>query len=147
MNSIIQYDLLQTDGEHFLQTHVTNPLLTERTIQDALETYFKQLPKHDSLLSVNSIKKRAYNEKIEPINHRHEQLLMTQDLPEILIENSNIFLFSRSSFYANNNSRIGKNPFAYKMNELEAIDIDTLEEFQLAELIHSRRELFGFIDE
>src|SRR5690606_27083128 len=36
MNTIIAYDLGQCDGEHFIQTHSTNPLLRAETIDRAI---------------------------------------------------------------------------------------------------------------
>ena len=35
MNKIIEYDLSILDGEHFMQTHSTNPLLLGKSIIDA----------------------------------------------------------------------------------------------------------------
>ena len=136
MNTLIEYDLQQITGEHFLQTHVTNPLLKKETIEEAIKCYFENLKTNDALISVTSLKKRIYNHELVPINHDNEVLEMTQNLPEILIENSNLFLFSRTSFKANKMSRVGKNPFAFRMSEMEGIDIDTIDDFILAELIY-----------
>jgi len=144
MNSIIGYDLTKTDGEHFLQTHVTNPLITATTIMNAIETYFKSLSQFDSLLSVDCIKKRAYNHIGKPINHSNETLLPTQYLPEVNIENSNLFLFSKTSFLEAKNSRVGLKPQLFKMSSIEGIDIDYEEDFLLAELIKKNRSIFHF---
>jgi len=48
MNTIIAYDLSQLPGEHFLQTHSTNPLLNTETIDRAIDLYFRNLGMHDS---------------------------------------------------------------------------------------------------
>lgn len=141
MNSLIEFDLTQFKGKHYLQTHVTNPLLTVETIERAITTYFDNLNSHDSLVSVTPIKKRVYDHQLQPINHRNDALLMTQDLPEILVENSNLFLFSHASFSATK-SRIGLTPQSFHMNEIESIDIDYLQDFKLAQLIHKNGELF-----
>ena len=42
---IIAYDLSKLDGEHFLQTHSTNPLLRSETIDKAIENYPERLTK------------------------------------------------------------------------------------------------------
>lgn len=146
MNSIIEYDLTKTDGEHFLQTHVTNPLITSKTIMNAIETYFKNLSHYDSLFSVESIKKRAYDYKGKPINHSNETLLQTQHLPEVNIENSNLFLFSRTSFLEAKNSRVGTNPQLFQMSPIEGIDIDYEEDFLLAELIKNNKSIFHYFN-
>ncbi len=145
MNSIIEYDLSRIGGEHFLQTHVTNPLITAKTIVNAIETYFGSYSYFDSLFSVESIKKRAYDYKGKPINHSNEKLLQTQHLPEINIENSNLFLFSRTSFLEAKNSRVGLKPQLFKMSSIEGIDIDYEEDFLLAELIMKNRSIFHYL--
>lgn len=136
MNTIIDYDISQFEGSHFIQTHCTNPLLKEETIINAIQTYFKNLPQFDSLISVDAIQKRVYNENGNPINHSNFKLEQTQNLPKIFIENSNIFLFSRTSFKNSNNSRIGKNPYFFEMNPIESIDIDYKTDLELAKLIY-----------
>ena len=146
MNSIIAHDLSKTSGEHFLQTHVTNPLISAKTIVRAIELYFVNLDKYDSLLSVERIKKRAYFKNGTPINHDNLKLEQTQNLPEVNIENSNLFLFSKSSFSIANKSRVGLNPQLFYMSSIEGIDIDFQEDFLLAELIMNNREKFDFID-
>ena len=138
-NTLIEYTLTKIQGEHFLQTHCTNPLLTKKTIIKAIQTYFGNSKEFDSLFSVQTIHKRAYHKDGSPINHCNTRLEQTQDLSEILIENSNLFLFSRTSFANCNNSRIGKRPQILPMNSMEGIDIDYPEDFILAELIHKNK--------
>jgi len=134
MNNIIAYDLSQIDGEYFLQTHTTNPLLKTETINKAIEV-FLNLKGYDSLFSVNRFQSRFYNSKEKPVNHNSNELLRTQDIPPLFEENSNLYIFTKKSFIHNNNNRIGKKPFMFEIDKLEAIDIDTEEDFKLAELI------------
>ena len=56
---LIEYDLSKTDGEYYLQTHSTNPLLTTKTIDNAIEAFFKQ-NEHDALFTVTPVKTRFY---------------------------------------------------------------------------------------
>lgn len=144
MNSIIEYDLSQVQGEYFLQTHVTNPLLTVKTIRASIKNYFDMLSTYDCLLSVQQIKKRAYDNYGNPMNHSNDKLEQTQVLPPINIENSNIFLFSRTSFFTSNKSRVGKRPQLFPMSSVESIDIDYEEDFLLAKLIQTNKGQFKF---
>jgi CMP-N-acetylneuraminic acid synthetase len=139
MNTIIQYDLSQLQGEHFLQTHSTNPLLTTKTLNSAIQAYFDQLGSYDSLFSVTRFQTRFYWKNGKPVNHNPEELLRTQDLPPIFEENSNFYIFSRDSFKKAGNRRIGLTPQMYEVNKLEAIDIDDLEDFALAELLYTKK--------
>jgi len=139
MNRIIAWDLEQLEGEHFIQTHATNPLLEAATLRAALERYEGRDQEHDSLFSVTSHRSRFYDDQGQPINHDPSELVPTQDLVPLLEENSNFYIFSRSSFQERG-QRIGRRPILYEMDALEAVDIDTLQEWKLAEALLALRE-------
>lgn len=134
MNAIIEWDIAH-DGKsrHFIQTHATNPLLSAETIGKALEKYFSSLEDYDSLFSVTPLRSRFYTAAGEPINHDPVVLLKTQDLPPIYEENSCIYIFSPESFKNAANRRIGIKPQLYEMDKIESMDIDTEDEFLIAE--------------
>lgn len=135
MNKIIAHDLQHAGTDHLLQTHATNPLLQSETIKQAINQYFSAIDEdYDSVFSVTPVQKRFYNAEGDPIFHNPDSLKRTQDLEPIYEENSNIYLFSKSSFNKRNH-RIGKNPYLFEMNKLEAYDIDTQEDFMIAELL------------
>ena len=140
MNVIIDYDLKHLKGEHFLQTHSTNPLLRVETLDKAIESYFENLDKYDSLFSVTKVQTRFYDKNTNPVNHDPSQLLRTQDLEPLYEENSNIYIFSKESFKNAGKRRIGLKPQIFEMNKLEAIDIDEPEDFVLAEIIYQNRD-------
>ena len=139
MNDIIAYDISLSNIDHFLQTHSTNPLLTEKILNNAIEEYFDRLDIFDSLFSVTKLQTRLYWQSGEPVNHNPFELLRTQDLPPVFEENSNFYIFSRSSFAAAGNKRIGLKPRMFEMNKLEAVDIDEAEDFKLAEILYKIR--------
>lgn len=136
MNDIINYDLSHLDGEHFIQTHSTNPLLKSETIDKAIEKYFKGLENHDSVFGVTKVQTRFYDKEARAINHNPEELLRTQDLEPMYEENSNFYIFSKESFKNANGKRIGIKPQIFEVNKLEAVDIDEPEDFILAELLY-----------
>ena len=140
MNIIIDYDLSQLGGEHFLQTHSTNPLLRTETIDRAIETYFENLKEYDSLFGVTKVQTRFYDKNAQPVNHNPEELLRTQDLEPLYEENSNFYIFSKDSFVKSNKKRIGLKPQIFEVNKLEAVDIDEPEDFKLAELLHIHKD-------
>lgn len=134
MNDIIAFDLNHSDGDIYLQTHSTNPLLKTTTIHQAIEK-FKTQREFDSLFSVTKLQTRLYWEDVRPINHNPNELIRTQDLPPVFEENSNFFIFTKSSFKNAANKRIGKKPMMYEMDKLESVDIDEPHDFILAETI------------
>lgn len=139
MNDIIAYDLKQAPGEHFLQTHSTNPLLQSSTIALAIESYFKNLNQFDSLFSVTRLQARLYWKDGSPVNHNPNELLRTQDLPPVYSENSNFYIFSKKSFADAGRSRIGRKPYMFEISKLEAVDIDDPEDWEMAEVLYKMR--------
>ena len=139
MNRILAHDLSLLDGTDFLQTHVTNPLLSARTVERALEAYFSRLKEHDTLFSVVAHQNRFFNHEHVPINHDPRVLLNTQDLPLLYEENSCLYIFSREAFAAADNNRLGLNPLLFIMDKVESLDIDTEEDFRMAELAWKAR--------
>lgn len=139
MNEIIKNDLSRVDGEFFFQTHSTNPLIKKDTIISAVEFFFDSISKYDSIFSVNKLQIRLFNSKIKPINHNIEKLMRTQDLAPVFEENSNFYIFSRSSFHKTG-MRIGKKPCFFEMNKLESIDIDDKVDYYIAEAIYEKNK-------
>ena len=122
-----------------MQTHSTNPLLTVDTINRAIEEYFNRIKEYDTLFSVNQLQSRLYWQDGRAINHFPKELLRTQDLPPIFEENSNLYIFSKSSFWNADNNRIGAKPQMFIINKLEAIDIDKPEDWEIAEYFYNKR--------
>lgn len=135
MNKIIENDLDNINADTYLMTHTTNPFLSLQTIKNALITYKKEISNNkDSLFSVNSYQTRFYKKDGNPINHNLSELKRTQDLEIWYEENSNLYLFSKYSFDKTKN-RIGKYPILYETPKYESFDIDTVEDWNYAELI------------
>jgi N-acylneuraminate cytidylyltransferase len=141
MNDIIAYDLSQVEGQYFLQTHSTNPMLTDNTLKNAIEFYFNNLDKYDSVFSVTKVQTRFYDTNSKPVNHDLKNLIRTQDIPPFYEENSNFYIFSKESFKNAGNKRIGLKPKMFETNKLESIDIDEPEDFILAEILYKNKEL------
>ncbi|MEF8842599.1 MAG: acylneuraminate cytidylyltransferase family protein [Haloarculaceae archaeon] len=133
MNEIIQYDVDQSEADRYLQTHCTNPLLRPGTISEAIEAFEER--DCDSLFSVTPLQTRLWDTDCTPINHERDELKRTQDLDPVYEENSNVYLFTRESLERRGN-RIGDDPTMFPMDAMEAIDIDEMVDFRIAEMLH-----------
>ena len=136
MNDIIGYDIYVSENNVFVQTHSTNPLLLSETLDHAIETFFLNRKKHDSLFSISRLQARLYWKDGSPINHNPVELIRTQDLPPVMVENSCFYIFTRDSFINAGNKRIGLNPFMYEIDKIEAVDIDEPQDFVFAEQLY-----------
>ena len=140
MNRILADDLAAVPAQTYLMTHTTNPMLSAATIRAALAAYRAATAagSADSLFTVNRIQTRFYRADGSPVNHDPDNLVQTQDLEPWFEENSNLYIFSSDSFAATN-ARIGRTPLLHEMDKLEAIDIDTPEDWLLAEAVAGLR--------
>jgi CMP-N-acetylneuraminic acid synthetase len=125
MNRIIADDIQAFPSDIYLMTHATNPLLSRNTIESAIETFLsaRASGQHDSLFAVNRVQTRFYRADGSPVNHDPKVLLRTQDLEPWFEENSNLYLFTQSSFLSTG-ARIGNSPLIFETPPIESIDID-----------------------
>ena len=131
MTKIISNTILNAKYETIINTHSTNPFLSPTSISNALEIFKKnKIP----IFSVNVFQSRFYDKNIKPINHNPKELLQTQDLDKIYEENSCLYIFNKDEFLSKK-TRIFENSKVFPLNKIESIDIDTNEDWQLAEMI------------
>jgi CMP-N-acetylneuraminic acid synthetase len=138
MNEVLLHDTAAVEGDLYLQTHSTNPLLKAETISKAIRTLRESYPTFDSLFSVTRWQTRFWDQLSRPVNHNPAILLQTQDLPPVYEENSSIYLFTRSHLVERSN-RLGERPFLFEMDRSEAFDIDEELDFLLADLLLTHR--------
>jgi CMP-N-acetylneuraminic acid synthetase/NAD(P)-dependent dehydrogenase (short-subunit alcohol dehydrogenase family) len=137
LENIITQMNLQYD--YYLQTHVTNPLLSVKTIDKCIETFIiKETQGHDSLFTVKQHQTRLYqckNESVKALNHNPNELIPTQNLEPIYEENSCLYIFKKGVLFERQH-RIGYKPYIYIMNDIESSDIDIESDFVMAEELH-----------
>jgi CMP-N-acetylneuraminic acid synthetase len=140
MNEVLLNSVAQLDGELFLQTHSTNPLLTPGTIRRTVETFLASGDRYDSLFTVTELQTRLWDSFARPVNHDVKVLRRTQDLSPVFAENSCMYLFSRQSLEGYRN-RIGGRPMMVTLDRNEAWDIDTESDFAIGEMMfHALRQ-------
>jgi CMP-N-acetylneuraminic acid synthetase len=137
MNDVLLHDVGRLQGDLYLQTHSTNPLLQATTVTAAIERLVGD-PNSDSLFGVTRLQTRLWNADGTPLNHDLSVLVRTQDLPPVYEENSCIYLFTRDSL-ERHGSRIGERPILFEIPRDEAWDIDEEVDFRVAEALYALR--------
>jgi CMP-N-acetylneuraminic acid synthetase len=134
MNLVLADDVANVPADIYVMTHTTNPLLSLESTKGAIELYRKGVADGscDSVFTVNKFQTRFYRADGSAINHDPNNLIRTQDLEPWFEENSNLYVFSASSF-ASTNARIGKKPLMFEMGRSESVDIDDQESWFMAE--------------
>jgi CMP-N-acetylneuraminic acid synthetase len=135
MNEVLLHDISQVDADFYLQTHCTNPLLRTETISRAIQLFLDNCSTYDSLFSTTRVQVRLWDDQLRPVNHDPDLLLRTQDLPPIYEENSCLYIFSKETLERRHN-RIGSRPLLFEIDRLEAWDIDSELDFEIAEYLY-----------
>lgn len=136
MNLVLADDVAAVEASTYLMTHTTNPLLRPATIRAALAAFAggRAAGTADSLFTVNRFQTRFYRADGSAVNHDPKNLIRTQDLEPWFEENSNLYLFDRTSF-AQTRARIGARPMMFETPRIESADIDDQEGWEIAEAL------------
>lgn len=118
----------QVESDIYILAHTTSPFLRTESIQTALDKMLTE--GYDSALSVQKIQTFAWYDN-KPINYSLEDIPRTQDIKPVLIETSGFFMFEKEIF-TEYGRRIGFKPYLQEVNGMEAIDIDTKEDYDFA---------------
>ena len=92
---------------------------------------------YDSVVPVEIIKHHMWMNG-KPLNYNPEKAPNTQDLPNIYALNYACSIISRED-QINYSSLCGKKPLFHELNQFEALDIDTMYDFEVAQLIYRNK--------
>ena len=123
------------DCKDILWTPVTSPLVQDKTVQDCIDIY-QHLTEYDSVVTTNIIKEYMWLDN-KAINYDPKNHPRSQDLPEIYALNFAVNILPRELMIKNKNI-LGDDFYAYMLDEVEALDVDTEYEFMLAEILYEK---------
>lgn len=132
IDTIIKSFLETNDSDVIILLHPNSPFLSSDTVSDCLKQVISG--KFDSSFTAYSFKKLAWFEN-KPLNYSlNEETPKLSGLNPVIIEQSSLYVFTRESF-AINNKRIGNNPYIKDINHFEGLEVESDEDFEIAELI------------
>jgi len=128
---IIEHFIRDIDADIYLLTHATQPFTKASSLEIALGEVIGG--KYDSAFSAVKFQDYCwYNGK--PFNYDMDNLVPTQQLEPVYMETGAFFIFKKEVF-VNTRRRIGKNPYIHIVDSFEAVDIDTADDFEMAEAV------------
>lgn len=141
-NSISMSEVYENMARNFnadivAYVNVTNPLLKDETITRAINNYLSNIGTYDSLNSAHLVKEFLFKDN-RPINYDLKHQPRSQDLPDIAALNFAINILSRETMIQCKNV-VGTSPNIYLIDEVEAVDIDTMLDFEIAEYLYLKR--------
>ena len=134
-DDLIKYVPSIIEDDIVLWTHVTSPFVNEIIYTKMIESYFAQLDKYDSLMSVTTLHQFIWDSK-GPISYNKdkEKWPRTQTIKPLYEVNSAVFINDIKG-YKSLNDRIGQKPFLYELDKKESFDIDWEDDFEIAEIL------------
>jgi len=134
MSSVFEHMAKNMDCENILYANCTNPLVSTNSYSDAIRIFLNNTSAYDSLVSCHDIKEFLYLDG-KALNYDPMNQPRSQDLPNVVALNFAISIIPKSDMIKNRNI-IGMNPYFYKLNEVESLDIDTPLDFFIAEKLY-----------
>lgn len=128
---IIDRFVKDIDADIYVLTHVTQPFTKAGSIKIALEKVISG--EYDSAFSAVELQDYMWMNG-RPLNYDLKNIPRSQDMKPIYMETGAFFIF-RKEVFTELGQRIGKNPFIYVIDQFEAVDIDTAEDFVFAEVV------------
>lgn len=126
------------NGDIIVYTNVTNPLVKDETIYEAIEKYKEFNDKYDSLNSAYPVKEFLFQNN-KPINYDLKNQPRSQDLPDIFALNFAISIISKEKMISQKNV-VGSKPYIFPMDIEESTDIDNMIDFEFAEYMYKKNE-------
>ena len=127
---IIESFINTIDADTYILTHVTSPFLKPASIQTALNKVRND--GFDSAFCVERIQSLCWF-KTKPLNYSLSLIPNTQNIDPVLVETNGFYIFYKN--VAKNGSRIGNNPYIHEVDKIEAVDIDTKEDYEYAKYL------------
>ena len=125
--------------------HTTSPLF--KRYKEALEAYKKNIPHYNSLLTVTPCQEFLLKENGRPLNYQwgywHDY---SQDLEKLYSVTGALFIASKENIIKWS-YLIGTKPLYFHTSKIEAIDIDEVEDFKMAEYLLPFQENFKHQEE
>lgn len=118
-----------------LSATVTTPFVKPESYELGIATFLSLTDSpYDSTTSCFPLKEFLYKDG-KPLNYDPERQIRSQDLPDIVSLNYGFSIIKRSKMIEYKNI-VGKRPLFVNLSKIESIDIDTPEDFFIAETLY-----------
>lgn len=123
----------EIDADIYVLAHATSPFVTAEHIGKCVKMV--QTGEYDSAFCAKKIQNFLW-ENNAPLNFELDNPPRTQDMKPIYMELSTPYVFTKETWNTCH-ARSGKRPYICEASEIEAIDIDYPEDFDLANVVYT----------
>ncbi len=137
MNEVLKRFSEDVPADIYVMTHTTAPFVSAESIEKGIAAVVSG--NYDSSFAAKKLQDFLWKDG-KPFNYELNNIPRTQDLPPIYEETSGFYIY-KSDIITKLGRRIGENPFIVEVNEIESIDIDEVEDFEIADAIFNHIKL------
>lgn len=125
------------NSDYIVMCNCTNPLISDTSISNIIDFYFKNENSYGSVNSANMVKEFMWLDG-NPINYTLDKMPRSQDLPNILALNFAVNIISKERLLKEKNV-VSSNPFLYEIPSDESVDVDWEVDFDFAEFLYNKK--------
>lgn len=133
MNEVLSCFADDVNADIYVMTHTTAPFVEASSIEKGLSKVISN--EFDSSFAAKKIQDFLWKDD-KPLNYSLDNIPRTQDLEPLWMETSGFYIYRREVI-KKLNRRIGDKPFIVEVKEIESVDIDEKEDFELAEALYN----------
>lgn len=122
------------ESDVILSATVTTPLAQPESYQTGIEKFLEKDERFDSVTSCVPVKEFLYRDGVA-LNYDPAAQVRSQDLPDIVALNYVYSIIRRADMIRLKNI-VGRSPCFVQMPRIESVDIDTSEDFFIAETLY-----------
>lgn len=134
MNEVLECFARDVPADVYVMTHTTAPFISAESISKGLRAVISG--DYDSSFAVKKLQDFLWKDG-KPFNYQLDNIPRTQDLPPLYEETSGFYIY-RSEIITDMHRRIGNTPYLVEVGEIEAIDIDEPEDFEIADAVYNK---------
>lgn len=133
INEVLQCFANDIEADVYVMAHTTAPFISENSIKKGLNAV--QSGKYDSSFAAKKLQDFLWKDE-KPLNYNLNDIPRTQDLSPLYVETSGFYIY-QSDVINQLKRRIGNRPYIVEVGEIESIDIDEPEDFEIADAIYN----------
>lgn len=133
MNEVLSAFANDVFADVYVMTHTTAPFISAESIEKGIDAVLSGM--NDSAFAAKKLQDFLWKNGT-PFNYSLENIPRTQDLEPLYQETSGFYIYERHVI-TELGRRIGQSPFIVEVNEIEAVDIDEKEDFEIADAVYN----------
>lgn len=135
MNEILYLFSQEVPADVYVMTHTTAPFISSSSISKGLQAVLSG--EYDSSFAAKKLQDFLWKDN-QPFNYTLDSIPRTQDLDALYEETSGFYIYTKD-IIQKHSRRIGDHPYIVEVGEIEGIDIDEAEDFEIADAVFNYR--------